>query len=378
MAIEMLGYRIGLRVQNGIVRWPLLSMRIFMRINNGMTLLSFLLSRRSDSPVPEAPPKPMPKKVTYADDVLRMAATLYYVDNLGQTEVAHFVQVSQTKISRLLALARERGIVRISVEQYAARDESLERQVRAAFDITDVAVIKSPAGADKQAVRQLVGHFGAPFVASLLPNGGVAALGGGRSVAAVVRRFRRGDLKRLTFVQAMGSIEANISQNDAIELGRFVVSLWGGEFLRLNTPAFVPDKRTRDSFLASDQIKAVWGRLGRADAALVGVGPLEHSTYLESGLLRADSFVQLREAGAVGEICGRFFDARGRECLSHWRNRVISIELAQLRKIRRVIGVASGAERAAAIAGALRGRLLKALLIDESGARALLALGGQP
>lgn len=316
----------------------------------------------------------MPKQVTYPDDILRMAATLYYVDNLGQTEVADFVQVSQTKISRLLAVARDRGIVRISVEQYAARNESLERQLCKAFGLKNAAVIKTPVTADKQIVRQMVGHFGAPFVASLLPHGGVVALGGGRSVSNVVRRFRRGDLKRLTLVQAMGSIEANISEDDAIELGRFIVSLWGGDFLRLNTPAFVPDKKTREIFLASDQIQSVWQRVRRADAALVGVGPLEQSVYFEKGVLSSSAIAQLRAAGAVGEICGRFFDEKGRECDSPWRDRAISIELRDLRRVPQVIGVAAGPERAAAIASALRGGLLKALLIDVAGARALLSL----
>ncbi|MES2693564.1 MAG: sugar-binding domain-containing protein [Verrucomicrobiota bacterium] len=314
----------------------------------------------------------MPKKVTYPDDVLRMAATLYYVDGLGQTEVADFVHVSQTKISRLLAAALDRGIVRITVEQYTARNEKLEQQLCAEFGLKAAAVIKTAKSANTEAARQTVGHFGAQFVSSLLPHGGVVALGGGRSVADVVRRFRRGDLKRLTLVQAMGSIEANISSVDAIELGRFVVALWGGEFLTLSTPAFVPDKKTRDFFLASDQIQSVWQRLRKADAALVGVGPFEQSVYIERGVLGASDVAQLRAAGAVGEICGRFFDAKGRECQSPWRNRAISVELDQLRKIPQVIGVAAGPERAAATAGALRGGLLKTLLIDESGAQALL------
>ncbi|MBE7538627.1 MAG: transcriptional regulator [Opitutaceae bacterium] len=316
----------------------------------------------------------MPKKAIYSDDVLRMAATLYHVDNLGQAEVADFVQVSQTKISRLLAIARERGIVRISVEQYAARNERMEEKLRTTFALKDAAVIKVPAGVERQIARQYMGHFGAPFVASLLPSGGVVALGGGRSVASVVRRFRRGDLKRLTWVQAMGSIDANISPDDAIELGRFIVSLWGGEFLRLNTPALVPDKRTRDSFLASDQIKAVWQRLHRADAAIVGVGPIENSTYLERRVLQEDAFARLRDAGAVGEICGRFFDAKGRECQSPLRNRIISVELQELHRIRCVVGVGAEPERAAAIAAALRGGLLNALLVNETAAEALLGL----
>jgi deoxyribonucleoside regulator len=314
----------------------------------------------------------MPKKADYSDDVLRMAASLYYVDGLGQTEVANLVRVSQTKISRLLALALERGIVRISVDQYDPRSRKLEDQLREKFDLDSAAVIKTARNITQEAARQTVGHFGAPYVASLLPNVGVIALGGGRSVADVVHRLRRSDGRRLTVVQAMGSIDSNISPVDALELGRALVNLWGGEFLTLSTPAFVRDKKTRDFFLASEQIRSVWQRLRKADAALVGVGPLERSVYSDRGVLSAGDLAPLRACGAVGEICGRFFDAKGNECASPWRNRAISVELDQLRKIPQVIGVAAGPDRAAAVAAALRGGLLKSLLIDESGAEALL------
>jgi deoxyribonucleoside regulator len=316
----------------------------------------------------------MPKKALYPDDVLRMAATLYYVDGLGQTEVAEFVRVSQTKISRLLALALERGIVRISVDQYDPRHESLEQQLRAKFGLKSSAVIKTAKNATSEAARQIVGHFGAPYVASLFPREGVVAIGGGRSVADVVKRLRPGDVRRLTVVQAMGSIDSNISPVDALELGRALVALWGGEFLTLSTPAFAPDKKTRDSFLGSNQIRSVWQRLRKADAALVGVGPIEQSVYVDRGVLDGADIADLKSCGAVGEICGRFFDAEGRECNSRWRNRAISLELEYLRKIPQVIGVAAGPDRAPAVAAAMRGGLLKSLLIDERGALALLAM----
>lgn len=316
----------------------------------------------------------MPKKAIYPDDVLRMAATLYYVDGMGQSEVANFVRVSQTKISRLLAIALERGIVRISVDQYDPRDARLEHQLCAKFGLGSAAVIKTAKGALREAARQTVGHFGAPYVASLLPQTGVVAIGGGRSVSHVVHRLRRGDLRRLTVVQAMGSIDSNLSPVDALELGRALVNLWGGEFLTLSTPAFASDRKTRDSFLGSSQIRSVWQRLRKADAALVGVGPLEQSVYSERGVFDPADVAHLQACGAVGEICGRFFDAKGRECLSRWRNRAISIELEHLRKIPQVIGVAAGPDRAAAVAAAMRGGLLKSLLIDESGALALLSM----
>jgi deoxyribonucleoside regulator len=316
----------------------------------------------------------MPKKAIYPDDVLRMAATLYYVDGLGQTEVADFVRVSQTKISRLLAIALERGIVRITVDQYEPRSQSLEQQLCARFGLKSAAVIKVAKNTTREAARQTVGHFGAPFVAALCPHTGVLAIGGGRSVSDVVQRLRRGEVRRLSVVQAMGSIDSNISPVDALEQGRALVNLWGGEFSTLSTPAFAPDKKTRDTFLASEQIRSVWERLRKADAALVGVGPLEQSVYSDRGVFNPTDIAHLRSCGAVGEICGRFFDAKGNECNSRWRSRVISVELDVLRKIPQVIGVAAGPERAPAVAGAMRGGLLKSLLIDESGAQAVLAM----
>jgi DNA-binding transcriptional regulator LsrR (DeoR family) len=316
----------------------------------------------------------MPKKAIYPDDVLRMAATLYYEDGLGQTEVAELVRVSQTKVSRLLAIALERGIVKISVERYQARHPQLEAQLCEKFGLTAAAVVKVAKTATREVARQTVGHFGAPFVASLLPSPGVLALGGGRSVSDVVLRFRPTDRRRLTVVQAMGSIDSNISPVDALELGRKIVSLWGGEFLTLSTPAFLPDRKTRDTFLGSTPIRTVWQRLREADAAIVGVGPLEQSVYSERGVLKPADLTELRSLGAVGEICGRFFDAKGRECNSPWRNRTISIELDHLKKIPQVVGVAAGTERAPAVAAALRGGYLDSLLIDEHGAQALMDL----
>ncbi|MCX6904587.1 MAG: transcriptional regulator, partial [Verrucomicrobia bacterium] len=177
----------------------------------------------------------------------------------------------------------------------------------------------------------------------------------------------------LAVVQAMGSIDSTVGPVDAFELGHALAHRWGGSFYRLNSPAFVPDLKTRNSFLALPQIRSVWQRLSQATVALVGIGTLENSVFVERGVLSAADLDKLKQGGAVGEICGRFFDLHGRECDSPWRDRVISISLDQLRAVPQVVGVIAGADRSAAIAAAIRGRLLKSLVIDEAGAVALLA-----
>src|SRR3954469_10953211 len=100
----------------------------------------------------------------YSDEQLRLAARLYYMDGLGQAEVARFVNVSQTKVSRLLALARERGIVRITVAEYEPRNATLEQQITRRFGLKSVAVIKTPENLSNENRRSTVAHFGAAFI----------------------------------------------------------------------------------------------------------------------------------------------------------------------------------------------------------------------
>ncbi|MEL6922254.1 MAG: hypothetical protein AAFO77_14800, partial [Pseudomonadota bacterium] len=54
------------------------------------------------------------------DDIAR-AAWLYYVGNLSQQEVSERLGVSRFKVLRMLADAREQGLVRISVEHKTSR-----------------------------------------------------------------------------------------------------------------------------------------------------------------------------------------------------------------------------------------------------------------
>jgi deoxyribonucleoside regulator len=310
----------------------------------------------------------------YSDEQLRLAARLYYIDGLPQAEVASLVKVSQAKVSRLLAAARERGIVRISVAEYSPRNEELEKQLIKRFKLKAVGVIKVVNDLPLEDVRRTVAHFGAPFVTSLLPANGTVAISGGRTMRDLVSQVPENRKLQLTLVQAMGSMDSNVGTVDAQELGRIMASRLGGFLVTLNTPAFVPDKRMRDSFLRLEQIRSVWARLNAADVALVGIGTPGNSIFVERGVLNAADLKKLLQAGAVGEICGRFFDVNGKECDSPWRDRVLSISLEQLCKIPQVVGVVSGADRAAAIAAAVRGGVLKSLIIDEPSATALLQL----
>lgn len=305
--------------------------------------------------------------------LLASVARLYYLDGLGQSEIASIYGVSRSTVSRLLTSARERGVVRISVDDYDPRDRILESQLRDRFGLRHAIVVR---GMDESeaANRRAVGYFAMPEVAEWIGASNIVGITGGRTLGELVRAMRPEPPRdSLAVVQLMGTIGASPSSVDASELCRSLARRFQGDFHTVSAPAFAADWRTRDLFLSHSQIQSVRALFSSLDLTLIGIGTMEESMIAERRVLSSVDVNELREAGAVGEVCGRFFDASGRECATPMRDRVISIDLDVLRTGRHVVAVTTGGARSGAIRAAIAGGLLHSLVIDGAGAAAILS-----
>jgi len=309
-----------------------------------------------------------------ASALLTTVARMYYTDGLGQQEIAEIVGISRSGVSRALTEARERGIVRISVADYEPRDRALEERLRQGFGLRHAVVVKTIGNATEN-VRRAVGYFGGPAVSDLIDANATLGVAGGRTMRDLITFMDpREWVRSATVVQLMGNTGPSPTDVDALELSRILAQRFQGSFFTLNAPAFVQDARTRDVFLAHEHIRIIWSLFASLRLALVGIGTLEDSVFVERGALVERDLTRLREAGAVGEICGRFFNDKGDECDTIYRERVVSIDLDTLRRCPDVVGVTNGTRRIAAIRAALVGRLITSLVIDDRGAEELLGV----
>lgn len=313
----------------------------------------------------------------YGDDFLAAAARLCYIDGIPQQRAAEMLGISQAKVSRILNLARQRGIVEIRVREYEPRNTGFEGRLKSGLGLADAIVIKTPGGSPEGDPRRRVGYFGGRELGKSLRPGLRLGLAGGRTMMHLIDGLlSSGEARRLTAVQIMGNVCPTPAANDASELGRKLTA-GTGTFLALNAPIFVKDRALRDSLLGHEQIKPVMDAYAALDLALVGVGIPEDSLFTFQKIVSPQQAAELLRMGAVGEICGHFFDRNGRELDTEFRDRVVSIGLDCLRRIPRVIAAVCGRERAEAIYGAVKGGLINALLIDENGAERLLQLEGE-
>lgn len=309
---------------------------------------------------------------SFTREQVHLAAQYYYKDGLGQAEVAKRVNVSQAKVSRLLALAREEGIVQITVVDYDPRESSLEQKLRKKYSLKNVIVVRTVPDLAPEHVRNSVAHFSAPHVMSWLKKHTTIAIAGGRSLAELIHKMTSPEQIEIRIVQAMGNIDSQIEAVDAIELGRVLANQWDAPFYTLNTPAFLPDIKTKQIMLGLESVKTTVGLFKKLDFALVGIGSLENSIFSSRRVLDADDIRLLQAKGAVGEICGRYFNSEGVECESSFKERVIGVQLDELRRTTETVAIVTEHDRAAAIQAAIKGKLIKSLITDKTTAEAIL------
>jgi DNA-binding transcriptional regulator LsrR (DeoR family) len=119
----------------------------------------------------------------------------------------------------------------------------------------------------------------------------------------------------------------------------------------------------------------------QADMAVVGIGAPgigSSGALLDALDLSPAERAAFDAAGAVGDVCGRFYDLSGQEVSSVVTERVLAVTLEDLRAIPTVAGIAAGPEKALGILGALRGGIIDVLICDQQAARSVLRLDQGP
>jgi DNA-binding transcriptional regulator LsrR (DeoR family) len=308
-------------------------------------------------------------------ELLAKAARLYFLDDRSQDDIASILGTTRSNVSRMVRQARDLGIVEIRVLDPAQRDHQLEQALCDRYQLADARVLTVSPDTE---VLGGVGRLAARWLDETLRDGQVVALSWGQSLQAMVRAV---DLARrdVEVVQLVGGLSALDSGVSGQELVRDLSERIGARHRYLHAPALFGSAEALTLLLREQAIAGALDAAKRADMAMVGIGAAgigSSGALLEALALSPAERAAFDATGAVGDVCGRFYDLSGQEVDSVVNQRVLAVTLEDLRAIPTVAGIAAGQEKALGILGALRGRIIDVLICDQQAARAVLRLDG--
>lgn len=300
--------------------------------------------------------------------LLTKIARMYHELGLRQPQIAAQLHVSQARVSRLLKQAVALGIVRTVVVAPRNVHSELEEEVERRYGLTEVVVADTEGLSDEAAVQQALGSAAAVYLETTLTGGDRIGVSSWSSTLLATIDAMRPRPNRVAdqVVQVLGGVGDSSAQSRASRLLSRFAQITRADAVFLMAPGLLANGAMRRVMITEPNIASVLQTYGELTMVLVGVGSLEPSPLLRESGNSIDERDQerLRELGAVGDVCIRFFDAEGRHLASDLDERVLGIDAATLSSIPRRVGVAGGERKWGAIRAALLGGWLNVLVTD--------------
>jgi DNA-binding transcriptional regulator LsrR (DeoR family) len=308
-------------------------------------------------------------------DLAARVAWLYYVAGNTQHEIARKLKISRPAAQRLVAVALERGIVKVQVHHKITCCLEVAMILRKRHNLVVCEVVPSNADSPDQVLRKIA-VAGAQIMESYLsePQPEIIALSPGRTMKAVIDELPVLVRTQHRLVSLVGAIAHDGSSN------RYDVALRTAEktsskYFLLPSPFLADSAEERKQWCRHRLYRVVETLAGQADVSFVGIGEMSIG-----GPMHRDGFIneavvnRLVEAGAVGEILGWAFNRAGEPVRTAIHERVTSIQMRRPPK-KPVIAFAGGESKTDAVLGALRGHWINGLVTDETCAQRILQSG---
>jgi DNA-binding transcriptional regulator LsrR (DeoR family) len=300
------------------------------------------------------------------------AAWLYFLGNSTQAQIAKKLGLTRQRVNRLLALAREQGLVQINITGRLAACVALEHEMTRAYGLQDAVIV--PAPADGAQLRPVIAAAAGQYLASQLRDGMSLGVGWGRTLRLSLASVPRKAYRNLSVVSLIGGLTQSSAVNPH-ETASHLADIIGAACYYFAGPAYTDSAASLEVLMKQPMLQDVMRRGQTVDLAFLSVGDLTTSSTMGAlSLISASEMASLRAAGAVGDVCSHWINAAG-ELVNHPLNsRAVGLSPDDLRRIPECILVSGGKAKVPVIHGALRSRLAKSLVTDEQTARHLLLM----
>ena len=305
----------------------------------------------------------------------RKALYYYYEKNCSNTDIAKMLGISRVTLNRLLAEAKEEGMVKIEIidTRNISHILELEDRIKSRYDMKYVKIVDTD-NTDQDALISKLALEGARYLERMMHSNIKIGLGWGRTLSALINDLTpNSGVSGIEVYTLMGGAcnEANFQPN---LLAQSLLNCYSGSSYIINAPFVCHSELLCAEIKKEPSIANILNISGELDLSLIGIGRIPTREHLKKRYYNFpdDVIDEIIESGAIGDVCGNFIDRDGNLCQTSVSNRIVSVNMNQFRKSKNVMAVAGGNTKPLSIRGALRGGFVDILVTDYKTALAVM------
>jgi len=331
----------------------------------------------------------VPELISLAEIRYTILRNIYYNQPIGRRLLAEKVSMSERSVRNELEFLSFRGLINVSksgavmttygIDFLSSLDiyigviknnNYLEESLKEIFNLKQVFVV--PGELEYFDIKQEIGRFTATkLLKGFLKDNDILAVTGGSTLACIANSMRSNNkIKDLTVIPGRGGLGEEV-EIQANTIASTIAKKLAGSYHLLQVPDNIMEE-TISRIISEPSIKKTLKILKKANVLLHGIGNAEEMAKRRG--MSNNQIEDLMNKGAIGEAFGYYFDQKGRIVYS---SSSIGLHLDDLKRIKKVIAVAGGVEKARAILAVVLGEYQDILIIDEMTAMEIINLKGE-
>ena len=299
------------------------------------------------------------------ENTLVQISLLFYEEGLTQTEIAKKLNISRPTVAARLQEARDKGIVKISIQHEKADIIKQQNKIAKKYNLKTV-LITSSDNQSSEKTKSQIGALCSWFMEDHIKNINSLGIGWGTTIYEFVQAVNYQNKSDLSIVPLIGGVGNTDVQYHSNHLAFILAQKYNCKVNYFYAPAIAESIQMKNSFEQSEIVKETINKGKNVDIAILGVGnPIESSTYSQLGYINKDEAQEIMKNKVVGDIAANFFDENGESVNTLVSERMIGLSLDDISKIKELVILASGKEKANSIKALLNKNIIDHLIIDS-------------
>lgn len=313
------------------------------------------------------------RKIIDNERIIIKVCDMYFNGMKKQSEIAKELNISRPTVSRMIDIAKEKGIVKILISDLSGRNYfSLERKLEEKFNLKEVIIVDTKE--DDKEQKDEMGKATANFLERIVKEGSIVGVSMGTTISCIAKHisgyYSYRKLQFIPMIGGVGQVATELHSNSIVEN---LAKSFGAKYQFLHIPAMVSSSHIKEELMKDDYIKNIFDKVNKMNIALLGIGSIsEDSTVIHTGYFESNQYEELKNNGAVSDICMNILDANGDPSKFDINNNVISVDIDRFKMTEYSIGIAGGLKKEESILSVIRGGYINVLVTDVECAKRLL------